>query len=400
MNTEHDEPLNIQEIPHLLSKHRSLILASTLICGGLFTAASVVMPKKYKAHFVLTVYSKYFQSSLIGDFVPELSESGEMRSQRESLIRQVLTPEFLDFLAAKYGIYRTSAPQSEPTTFAERSYAEFRRICEASGICSHGSIDSRLSAERQELISRIEIFDLSNTTFNIAFSYSDPAVTFHVTQDLRAEIIQSLLQVRQHILMTIRDAIERRVNVMAANMPALPSEGQPPAVLPPAEQELKEVRDELRTMTGRYTETHPLIQQLRSRERSLQRDVNMGAGVESEESRDLGKLRVERESSPAMHDIYGDLSRKLNYLNIAIDSDKQHQDDYFATLESPLYPVTPLWPKKGLMVLWGMALGFFGSLFVAAIKEYFERSALHAGALAQSLGVPQLGSLPVFSSKH
>jgi len=52
--------------------------------------------------------------------------------------------------------------------------------------------DSKLSFEREELRSRIEIDSLNSTTFNVGFNYSDPAVTYGVTRDIYAEVIQSL----------------------------------------------------------------------------------------------------------------------------------------------------------------------------------------------------------------
>ena len=97
MNSHSEPALNIQEMPKLFAKYRMGIfgaMAVGLIMGGI---AAQVLPKKYKSYFELTIYSKYFQSPLIGDFVPGMSESGDMKSQRESLIRQVLTPEYLDF---------------------------------------------------------------------------------------------------------------------------------------------------------------------------------------------------------------------------------------------------------------------------------------------------------------
>src|SRR5437660_10411979 len=97
--------LSIEDVPRLFSKYGRLIVTGTLISVALFISAASLLPKKYKAHFVLTIYTKYFQSPLVGDFIPELSESSEIRSQRESLIRQVLTPDYLDSLGERYGIY-------------------------------------------------------------------------------------------------------------------------------------------------------------------------------------------------------------------------------------------------------------------------------------------------------
>ena len=47
-------------------------------------------------------------------------------------------------------------------------------------------------------------------------------------------------------------------------------------------------------------------------------------------------------SADGDRDMYNDLNKKLGYLNIAIDSDKAEQGDYFAILEMPLYPNAPV----------------------------------------------------------
>src|ERR1700733_13416476 len=110
MNTSSEPTLNIQEMPRLVAKYWVSILSAMVIGTILGGMAAHVLPKKYKSHFVLTIYSEYFQSPLIGDFVPGFSESSDMRSQRESLIRQVLTQQYLDYLGNKYGIYGSASP--------------------------------------------------------------------------------------------------------------------------------------------------------------------------------------------------------------------------------------------------------------------------------------------------
>src|SRR5579871_4399715 len=162
--------LNIQDVPKLFSKYGFSIFVSTVVMTALFFAISFQVPKKYKTHFVLTIYSKYFQSPLIGDFVPELSESGnEMMSQRESLIRQVLTPEYLDELGTRYGIYSSSKKNPTPSSFMTRLMA----LDEGLGFSQPGSKDSELSEERESLRSRIEIFSQNNTTFKVGFVRSE-----------------------------------------------------------------------------------------------------------------------------------------------------------------------------------------------------------------------------------
>src|SRR5438046_10200332 len=96
----------VTDVLRLFSKYRGLIVKGTVVSLRMFIAASMILPKKYKTHFTLAIYSQYFQNPLLRDFVPELYDTIEMKSQRESLIRQALTPEFLDSLDARYGIVR------------------------------------------------------------------------------------------------------------------------------------------------------------------------------------------------------------------------------------------------------------------------------------------------------
>jgi len=403
MNAMPETTLNIQDVPRLFSKYWRSMIVATMACTTLCVVTADHTPKKYKSHFVLTIYSKYFQSPLIGDFVPELSESSDMKSQRESLIRQVLTPDYLDALGKKYGIYDSS----RNTPAASSSFQELNLQLMALGkwldLYQPRDKDSELSAERESLRSRIEIYPLNTSTFNVGFVYSDPIVTLQVTQDLYGEIIQSLLEIRMRLLGNIHDAIQNRLASLSANItPAPPAEAvqNVPSGMEMVEEELKSVRSQLQALTSEYTDEHPLVIQLRDREKMLvNRLANLAASGTGGPPSHRERASNGGGSAESSRDLYGDLNKKLSYLNIAIDSDRQHQNDYFAVLETPLYPTAPLWPKKGLFALWGMVLGLFGSLFIAAIREYYERSALHAAGLAQRLRLPFLGELPALPSR-
>ena len=138
------------------------------------------------------------------------------------------------------------------------------------------------------------------------------------------------------------------------------------------------------------------MKELRTRERMLLSRL----ALSGEGRAGHGPVPVHRAADGASAgDLNSDLTRKLNYLNIAIKFNQQNPADYFAMLESPLYPDEPLWPKPTLLALWGLGFGLFGSLFIVALWEYFDRSALRASDIARHLGVPLLGELPVFPWK-
>src|SRR3954464_8091982 len=108
MNTTTQAPLNPSDMVGLFSKYRALIVTGTLLSAAVFVAAAYVLPKRYKSSFVLSIYSSYFQNPLTRDFTSEIYDTTEMRAQREALIRQSLTPEFVDSLGEKYHIYDTA----------------------------------------------------------------------------------------------------------------------------------------------------------------------------------------------------------------------------------------------------------------------------------------------------
>jgi hypothetical protein len=391
-----ESTLNLQDVPRLFSKYWPGILIATLVCTTVFVFASFQIPKKYKVHFTLTIYSKYFQSPLVGNFVPEV-EPSEMRSQRESLIRQVLSESYLDGLGTKYGIYNPH-PDASSASLLHRLQSLFATWAEQLGLTHAANPDSRLSGQREALRDRIDVIPINSNTFMVGFVYSDPNVAYQVTQDIYNEVVRTLLDIRIRTLINIRDAIQKRLGSLSTTMKS------PPAAAPSAtgsesvRQDLAAVREQIQTLTSEYTEEHPRVVQLREQEKSL---VGRLESLEKTPGGSTPRRRgaVDEESEDTTADIYDDLAKKLNYLNIALDSDRAHQSDYFATLEPPVYPASPLWPKKPLFALWGFALGLFGSFFIAALKEYFDRSALHGDALARQINVPYLGHLPVLPRK-
>jgi hypothetical protein len=391
MNRDTAMPIASTDILALFNKYKNMIIGLTLASVTLFALAAVTLPKRYKSSFVLSIYSHYFQSPLIRDIMPEIYDSSEMRAQREALIRQALTPEYLDSLGEKYGIY---APKSQGllgrfSSFLGKKYGVYLTTREM----------KTRSDERRALIKRIEIINLKSDTFQVSFLHSDPDVTLNVAKDIHEHVTKSLMDARRNNLSALQNAIEKRLNTLANKLPSLdaPPVGSPESAravpsLPAVEEELADVRSQLRVLTARYTEEHPLVRELRGRERSLSQ-LAVAAGGSASAS--AGRSVAVRIPQDAASEIYRELTKKLNYLTVSLDADPQHQADYFATLETPLYPTSPLWPKKGLFLIWGLGAGLIGSLFIAAMREYFDRSALRAPLMSEHLGLPIIGELPL-----
>jgi hypothetical protein len=112
----------------------------------------------------------------------------------------------------KYGIYGAQANAAAGATWFQTLRTRLKAWCEAHGLYQPSSPESQLSQEREDLLSRMEIFSVNSTTFNVGFIYSDPGVTFQVTKDLYAQVIESLLEIRKHTLVNVRARRRSRRN--------------------------------------------------------------------------------------------------------------------------------------------------------------------------------------------
>jgi capsular polysaccharide biosynthesis protein len=394
MNNTVQVPMQSADIFGILTRYRRLIITGTLLTAAAFLAAAIVMPKRYKSSFTLTIYSSYFQNPLIRDFTSEIFDGSEMKAQRESLIRQAISPEFVDSLGVKYGIYARQTPGllQRFLGFMGKKYGVY---------LTTRQLKVR-SDERKALLERIEVIGVGPSTFQIAFNYPNADIAYKAVNDIYAQVTRSLLDVRRNNLGAIHSAMEKRLESLSVRLPSLdkvPGAAAAPAATvdrsatpPMVDEELAEVRSQLRVLTSRYTDEHPLVKELRAREQSL---MALGGNTVASTGGNREKPLAIRIPQDAAEDIYRELTKKLNYLNVAMDSDQAHASDFIGTLETPLYPTSPLWPRKSLFLLWGLGAGLLGSLMLAALLEYFDRAALRPTLLSQELNVPVVGEMPL-----
>ena len=398
MNTNPEMTFGAADALGLFSKYRVLLIVTTLFSVVFCTAAAYILPNKYKAHFVVAVDPKYFQSPLTREFIPEVSDPVELKAEAAALLWQTLTPDFLDALGQKYGLYQPSSSAFKIPAVIGSALSKLKTFAESHGLYQPDKKVHNTGAAQESLLTHIDISNVDGMTFKVEFSYTDPDVTYQAVQDIYTQMVRSVLDVRTSSLVAVRDAIRKRLQLLAFSVSASSSSpsDDPHSISNPeiAREELADVRNQIRSLSAQYTEEHPLLRELRSRERTLSQSVRASSGNRSRSSVQQENPVIGGESQEDVSDMSKDLLRKMNYLNIALESDKGHPSEYIAVLEAPLYPLPPIVPRKILFALAGVLLGLFGSLFVAAVREYFERSTLHAEALARQLSIPLLGQLP------
>lgn len=360
------------DVGGLLRKYHRLILLIMLICVSLFVAAAFLLPKKYKVKAVLNISSGYFQNTMVRDFVPEVNDGSELRAQRESLLNEALGPRFIEEIAEKYGLLSNNSLGD--------SKAERRR-----------------ALELDELKKRLEIIGIGTTSFQIGFLYSKPEVAYNVTQDALIKAMEHLRSERRKSLIAIRDSIRRQMDsmVIEGSKAPDPTSNEKPDLL---RQELRRVQEQIRALKSQYTDRHPRVVEL-SRRADLLSKWLKDAGADSAPSTEADwSATSHRETLRVSAQVYEDLVRKVNYLNVALDADAAGALSPVKIVLQPMMPLAPLWPNKKLMLGWGVMTGLLLSIVAIFFLELVMNAPSQLTQLAKTLNSHYMGELPYFRS--
>jgi uncharacterized protein involved in exopolysaccharide biosynthesis len=363
--------LNLVPLFAALRSRVSWITAVTLFCTALSVAGSFLLPRKYKSESQLTIYTKYFQNPLVRELIADQYDSAEMRLQREALIRQALDEEFLDQVGEKKGFYK-GAPGTP-----ERS------------------------AERELLRNRFEIFALNGTSFQIDFIASDRFLAKEVNTLAVTRVMKTLVEQRRKTLANARDAVRGRLESIALEQSHSvdPMVSTRPELL---QRELGRAEEEMAGLLSRYSPLHPQVLRLRARVEWLRSWLahrapggNVAEDADSQLSFPEPKTLVGGELEAPTREVYQELLKKLNYLNIALEMEKPEVVSYFGIIEAPSLPGAAFSPKRIEFLVFGLAGGLLLALFSVLLQEYLKFLAPTPEKDAIGWGAPFLGALPV-----
>ncbi len=349
----------------LFQRYKRVIFVNAGFFSAVFLVAAFLLPHKYKSVATISIYTKYFQNPLVKDFLPDLYDTTELKAQRENLIRQALSEDFLNALGEKHGLFKSE------------------RGSQKRGI------------EMDELLKRVEVNSLQSTAFTVGYVGAKRQQTFDVTNDVLVQVTQTLAQVRRETITRIRDSVQRRVEAISLNSGGAspsPLAGGRPEVL---RRELAKIQEQISALSMQYTPQHPRVKQLQSRADLIKRWL--GSGASTPAGRSERPILMEGQPKVVSGEVLEDLLKKLNYLNILLDMEDGETNDYVAVLQEPTVPTSPIWPKKLVFLFWGIATGLMLSSIVILGNEYLERSAPSVKDFAREIEVPYLGQLPHLS---
>ena len=171
------QSLSINDMFDLMRRNLVPVVVVMLTCIGLAVGALSLMSARYKSKSVLNIEPAYFQTAMVGDLLPQLSDSAEQSVARASLLRKALNDSFIDSLGEEFHIYKRSAE------------------------------DPLRPVEREELLKSIEYFPQSSTAYEIGVVSKLPKTAYEMNKRILAHMIANLTEDRHQTLVRTRDSI-------------------------------------------------------------------------------------------------------------------------------------------------------------------------------------------------
>jgi hypothetical protein len=148
-------------------------------------------------------------------------------------------------------------------------------------------------------------------------------------------------------------------------------------------------------LQNRFSPQHPKVVRLKEQAEELEQEMatmqkggrgrgaSMPQGVESPTSEKSAK------------ELYDELLRKLNFLNIVIEMEKDPKSvSYITVVEKPVVPAKAFSPKKRVLAAAGLAAGVVLSLILAVFMELKRGTFAPPEVSSRNLEVAFLGILP------
>lgn len=357
----------VLELEFLLStiwKKRTIVGAITTVSFLFFVSLALILPKQYKSVAIINIYNKYFQAGLVKEFAPQ-TESGELRGQIESLAKRALSDDFIRITGEKYQIFK------------QDPHSPLR------------------NAEMELLAKRFEFFAYNPSTYQLSFTTNDPVIARDVARDALQALEKTLVDERLKTIISMRDSIRKRVEIIAM--------GKSDTVDPLAfervdllSEELNKTRAELKSLQMRFTDSHPEVARLIARTKRIESLIT-AQGAQNAKINEGSRPYIGEGAKDSNNEVYQELVKKLNYLNITLDQESSGLPSYYGIVQNPVVPPAPTWPSKSAFAVWGTLVGFVFSIMFIAANEYLSQSSADPHEVARRLQVPLLGTLPSFS---
>lgn len=365
-----EEAINLREIAGALRRHALLAFSCVTACLVLSVVALKVVPRKFKSVASIEIKNSYFEIPLLSDFGSG-HDPGEMASEKSALIRAAIDDDFIDRLGGEFGLYKAPAGSSA------------RRV------------------EREAVRARIDWMSTSPTSYQFSAVLDDPARAARMNAEVLAQVKDRFVETREKSILQYRASLKRELDALGiaagGGVPGAVASGSSDL----AREELAELQRRLQALKGQYTENHPRVVALVKRAEFLKRMISDPTGRAA--VGDAGAPRREalegRSGKDSKSDIYEELFKKVNYLDVVIELEKDKNDvPYFDVIEEPSVPVSAVFPKLPNFLLAGALVGALIAGILIGYLELKRSAEMTPLEISAALGVPLLGVLPYLNT--
>lgn len=356
----------IRSLLQTINSYKFRIFFIVAMCVGFSFQLSEWMDKKYVSLFEINVYSKYFQNPLISGVIPDVYNIPEMRFAIDSMIKEAISDEFIDEIGSEYKIYHLAQD------------------------------DRALAQERQLLRDRFTYYSTGGQSYQVTFSHADPHVAKEIAERTLKVVKDHIITKRINTIELVKEVMIKKLNAFNASQ-KFTQQGSEKALASKSPDVLKEelvkVNTSIEALNKQYRDSHPIIQNLKGRQKQITQWLAEFDMTKIEGAVDLpmamthDKLVSEQLSSK--------FYAKYHDFNIALDIEKKSLQSYIGVIRRPQLPTAPMWPKKRLFACIGFILGLTLAFIYVYLSEVMTPSCHEQlGLEATKLGTIVLGSLP------
>ena len=376
-----DQMVTLADIVALARRNIETLIAAVALSGFVGVLIAWTIAPQFRSEAMLTIQASYFQTPLVNDLISDINDPAEQRAQRTALLQLALSEEFLDKLGADYGLI--SAPAGTKQRAIEREL--FRK--------------------------RVDFFPDSATAYQASVVAGDPRIAFEMMSKILGQMMSTLVNQRQQMLIKTRDAIEKQLNtltpqpreravvVQSANGTStlgLPLESKRMQL----EDQLSAVKIEISGLLNSFTEAHPQVRAAQRQQAKIEAQLAAMPGSEPVKKSDATEQEQPRDQSSAKNpsrEFYDDLIKKFVHLNIVLDTESDAGSvPYLSIIEQPTLPTRPIFPSKRMFGLFGSMIGLLCAIGYIVIRETDRAQELTPEGVSDILGGRFLGSLPRF----
>lgn len=356
--------VKIADIFRLIGKYKLQIGAITIVTLGFAISLSELMPKIYKSHFEINVYSKYFQNPLISEIVPGLYNIPEMRFTIDSMIKEAINDDYIDRLATEFKFY--SMEEDEESVAKKRQY----------------------------LRNQFKTYSTGGQSFKVSFEDSDAYRAKKISQMTLSRVKGHFINSRIETIETVKSIMLNRLQSLSASQ-KIGSSGTEKALASKSPKvlnaELNKIEASISALSKQYNMNHPKLIELKSRKKTIENWLKeFNEDLQNTGNVDIAMaMPVDKEINGALT---GKFFTKYHDFNMALDIEKKSLESYLGVIERPQLPTEPIWPKKRLFAILGFLLGItFAFIYVFVQEVISPRKVDLVKQESNTLEIPFLG---------